>query len=74
LMPHCCIKAGDANDDGIANIGDAVFLVNTIFREGPHPPCTSQGDANGDGIVDVGDIVHLINYIFKSGSAPVCGP
>jgi len=74
LTPHCCITAGDANDDGTANIGDAVFLINYVFADGSPPPCASQGDANGDGTANVGDAVQLISYIFKSGPAPVCGP
>lgn len=29
---------GDANDDGSVNIGDAVYMVNYIFHDGPPPP------------------------------------
>lgn len=29
--------AGDINCDGIGNIGDAVYLINWIFRGGPEP-------------------------------------
>jgi hypothetical protein len=30
--------AGDINCDGSANLADAIFIINWIFREGP-PPC-----------------------------------
>jgi len=69
----CCDMAGDANDDAAVNIGDAVHLINYIFKSGPPPPCLNEGDANGDCAINIGDAVHLINYIFKSGPPPVCG-
>ncbi len=73
VIPGCCDEPGDANDDGAVDIGDAVHLINYIFKSGPPPPCLDEGDANGDCAIDIGDAVHLINYIFKSGPAPVCG-
>jgi hypothetical protein len=29
---------GDMNCDGVANLADAIFIINWIFRDGP-PPC-----------------------------------
>ena len=63
---------GNANGDGIISIGDAVFLINYIFREGPPPLPLSSGDANCDGAVNVGDAVYIISYILRGGSAPCC--
>jgi hypothetical protein len=34
-------QCGDTNADGWINIGDAVYLINFIFREGP-PPCEPE--------------------------------
>jgi hypothetical protein len=61
---------GDPNADEAINIGDIVFLVNYIFKEGPpsDPLCIS--DTNGDGPINIGDAVHLVNYIFKEGPPP----
>lgn len=72
LAPTCCILAGDVNDDGKVNIGDAVYQINYAFLFGPRPPCMAQADANGDGKFNVGDAVFLINYIFRGGPAPIC--
>ncbi len=81
--PCDCIP-GDANNDDQINVGDAVYLINYIFRSGPgpipYPVCS--GDANGDCTSNVGDAVYLINYVFKGGPPPViceewrasCGP
>lgn len=69
----CCLKGGDANNDTKVNVGDAVYMINFVFKSGPAPVCKSQGDANNDGKLNVGDAVYLINYVFKSGPTPVCG-
>lgn len=61
---------GDANGDGSANVGDAVFLINFVFKGGPSPNPEKIGDANCDGGVNVGDAVYLINFVFKGGPAP----
>ncbi len=61
---------GDANHDGAINVGDAVYIINYVFRDGPGPITIQSGDANTDFIVDVGDSVYLINYIFKNGPPP----
>lgn len=64
------VVRGDANHDGIINVGDPVFLVNHIFKSGEAPITIESGDANLDFIVDVGDAVYLINYIFRGGPPP----
>ena len=70
----CCDKPGDANNDGAVNVGDAVFVINYVFKGGPPPPCKQEADANADAAVNVGDAVYVINYIFKGGPTPTCGP
>lgn len=64
---------GDANADGSTNIGDAVFLINLVFKFGTRPDPNKIGDANGDCMVNVADAVYLINHIFKGGLAPKVG-
>lgn len=65
---------GDPNNDSSVNIGDAVYLIEYIFKGGPPPqPELAAGDPNCDGSVNVGDAVYLINYIFKGGDAPCAG-
>jgi hypothetical protein len=70
-------KCGDANNDSKVNVGDAVYLINYVFKSGAAPACspaTLCGDANGDSKVNVGDAVYLINYVFKKGPAPCSSP
>lgn len=69
----CCTVAGDADDNGVFNISDAVYIVNRVFKGGPTPPCCDAADANGDGVFNISDGVHIINRVFKGGPPPVCG-
>jgi hypothetical protein len=63
---------GDANGDGLIDVGDAVYLINYLYMNGSAPVPLDSGNANCDGIVDIGDVVYLINYLFKNGPPPSC--
>jgi hypothetical protein len=63
---------GDANGDGVIDAGDAVYLINYLYRSGPAPDPLDAGDASCDMLVDVGDVVWLINYLYKDGEPPPC--
>jgi hypothetical protein len=67
LGPAAC---GDANGDTRVNVGDAVYLINYIFKLAPPPVSPYAGDPNSDGKVNVGDIVYIVNYVFKTGPVP----
>ncbi len=71
LDESCC--PGDVNFTGDVNVGDAVSLLNYIFKGGPAPRVMNWADANADCTVNVGDVVYLIGYIFRSGPAPQLG-
>jgi len=67
--------AGDANNDGVVDLGDVVFLINYLYRGGIPPRIWASGDVNCDVVIDLGDVVFLINYLFKNGPAPpMCDP
>jgi len=65
--------SGDANLDGQANVGDAVFLINYVFKDGSAPRLDATADANCDLNVNVADAVRLVNFIFRNGDNP-CHP
>lgn len=66
---------GDANGDWLVDVGDAVFIVNYIFKGGERPPMPYwRANPNGDEGVNVGDAVALVNYLFKGGARPQVGP
>ncbi|MCK4403793.1 MAG: VCBS repeat-containing protein [candidate division Zixibacteria bacterium] len=67
-----CLYTGDCNGDSVVNIGDVVYLIGYLYRDGPAPDPEELGDVNCDGIVELGDVVYLINYVFKGGPPPKC--
>jgi hypothetical protein len=68
----CDFICGDANSDATVNVGDAVSMINYVFKEGAEPSPLEAGDANCDGQLNVGDAVYIINYVFRSGAEPCC--
>jgi hypothetical protein len=63
---------GDANGDGLINLGDIACLVTYLYRSGSVPSPLDSGDANCDGIVNVADVVCLVNYLYRAGNPPGC--
>jgi hypothetical protein len=66
------LLCGNPNGDNDVNVGDVVFMINHIFRDGPEPNPWQLGDANLDGNLDVGDVVYLIAAAFRIGPQPEC--
>ncbi len=62
--------SGDADNSGIINVSDAVFLLNYIFHGGPTPAESYLGDTDCDGDIDLADVIALINYIFAGWYEP----
>jgi hypothetical protein len=63
---------GDVNRDDIINVGDIVYLVSYLYKNGPAPNPVWVGDCNCDEIVNIGDIVFLVSYLYKGGPEPSC--
>ncbi len=61
---------GDVTGDGEINLGDLVFLMNYLYKNGPAPAPLTNGDVNCDDKINLGDLVYLINYLYKGGSSP----
>jgi hypothetical protein len=69
------LPSGDANGDGSVTLGDAIYLLNYLFKGGPVPYPTGVGDANCSSDVNLGDAIYILNYLFKGDSPPGCpGP
>ena len=63
---------GDANGNGVIDLGDIVYLITYLYKSGPEPIPMEAGDVNCSGIVELGDIVYLITYLYKGGPPPSC--
>ncbi|MCA8962482.1 MAG: hypothetical protein KDC38_18280 [Planctomycetes bacterium] len=77
----CCIVEclplfvrGDANGDGMRDIGDAISILNFLFAEGPASPCADASDVNDDGGIDIGDAISLLSFLFGTPSIPIPDP
>lgn len=58
---------GDANQDGIVDLSDAVFTLNYLFLGGEVPKCLDASDVDDSGIIDLSDAVYLLNNLFLGG-------
>lgn len=56
--------AGDPNGDGAADVSDAIFLINHMFRGGPEPVCDLAADALFDGVVNVADATGILSHTY----------
>lgn len=68
---------GDVMDPTcLIQLGDVVFLINFVYRDGPAPDPLCTGDCNPphDGLVDVEDVMYLIQYLFEGGMPPLAVP
>jgi C1A family cysteine protease len=64
---------GDASGDLVVNVGDAIYLLNYLFKNGDPPVPTAAGDVNADCVLNVGDAIYILNYLFKNGDPPQPG-
>jgi hypothetical protein len=70
-----CTSCGDANNDGIVDISDIVFLVSYLSGHGVPPgPCGGNpiglGNADGCGIVTISDVYTIWRKVFCVGPDP----
>ncbi len=68
----CCVKPGDANNNGTVNALDVTFIINFLYKHGAAPVCPAQADVNGNGVTNALDVTYLINFLYKHGPAPKC--
>ncbi len=54
---------GDANGDGMVDVGDYVTTANYIMELNPDPFLFRGADVDENGIIDVGDLVGITNII-----------
>jgi hypothetical protein len=58
-----CTMRGDANGNGMANIGDVIYLVTYLKGSGSIYCSLCSGDANNNGSVNIADVLYLVNYL-----------
>jgi len=61
---------GDANLSGAAELGDAIFILQHLFYNGPEPECMAAADIDSDSKVDIVDPIFLLAYLYYGGRSP----
>ncbi len=66
---------GDADEDGVFNISDAIYSLAALFVIGTtQPSCLDSADVNDDGVFDVLDPTLALESLFFAGSPPPPAP
>ena len=61
----------DANQDGLADLSDAVAILAELFLgEGPRSSCPQSLDVDDNGAIELTDSVYLLTFLFNGGDAP----
>jgi hypothetical protein len=64
---------GDVNSSGSCELGDVVYLISYLYKNGPAPaPPLMRADVNTSCLVELGDVVYIISYLYKNGPLPLC--
>ncbi len=61
---------GDADDNGIVNLTDAIFNLNYLFIGGVEPGCLDSADADNNNTLQLTDGIFILNFLFNGGVAP----
>jgi hypothetical protein len=68
--PSADFRRGDADNTGVVNLNDAVFINNFLFLGGPPPGCRDAADADDNGVLELTDSIRVLNYLFSGGPPP----
>ncbi len=60
---------GDVNNDGGADISDAINILSYLFAQKPLD-CVDAADTNDDGQANIADVVYILAYLFAGGPEP----
>ncbi len=61
---------GDANEDGVINLGDVLFKLSYLFLGAGPIACEKPLDFNDDEIIDLADVLGSLTYQFLGGAPP----
>jgi hypothetical protein len=64
---------GDATDDAVLNITDAIVILGYLFASGDQPACLDAADADDNGVINLTDPVYLLDHLFRGGP-PLAAP
>jgi hypothetical protein len=63
-------ERGDCNEDGLCDIGDAIYLLGGLFGGGATWTCEDACDSNDDDSLDIADAIWKLSFLFSGGPPP----
>ena len=69
VLPSARFRRGDSNLDGVSDLSDAVFSLNTLFATDDPFPCQDAADVNDSEDIDISDAITLLAFLFTGGAA-----
>ncbi len=70
VVPVRFLRA-DANQDGQADLSDAVAILGDLFLgDAPAGNCRDSMDVDDNGFVEITDGIYLLSFLFSGGNAP----
>jgi hypothetical protein len=63
-------RRGFINIDSRADLSDAIWLLDFLFRGGEPPACMQAADVNASGTLDISDSIYYLNWLFSGGRPP----
>ena len=70
IPPATGFRRGDADDSGVVNLTDGIFILSWLFRGGGSPTCQDSSDADDNGAINLTDAIFLLVHLFRTGPAP----
>ena len=74
-------RRGDADDNGVVQLTDAIRILAFLFQGGPPPTCDDAADGDDNGVVQLTDAIRILAFLFQGGPEPPapgstgdCGP
>jgi len=80
--PGKAFHRGDADDNGLLQLTDAVRILTFLFLGGEAPTCAEAADADDNGTLQLTDAVRILGFLFLGQPPPAtpgpppeaCGP
>lgn len=63
---------GDADNDGLVNLLDLLYIIDFLYTDGPEPPIPAAADVDASGSCDLVDILELIDHLYGEGAKLNC--
>jgi hypothetical protein len=63
-------RRGDANGDGLLDIGDALTALLALFQARVAPPCAEALDFDAQDGIDLGDAIGILRFLFAGAPGP----